>query len=206
MLSSDTYSLSNGQVFMSEEENQEEPQEQEGDPLEELAERTTWQWRLIFGSVLSSVVFMGSLAFTYATLNGRIVTLTTEPLMEMKNLSGSVSEEYESLNLAVEFHNHLLESMQDQLDAIDPTIDQEQFDNLQQVMVGQEQDFQAFLGSVKLAVSGLSEMMSGSRTWREDFYTKLDAAIATSEQREMNFMDQGLISGPAEMAAVENPE
>jgi DNA/RNA-binding domain of Phe-tRNA-synthetase-like protein len=85
--------------------------------------------------------------------------------------------------------------MQKQLDAINPAVDQAQFASLEQVMVNQEQDFQAFLGSVKLAVSGLSEMMSGSRGWREDFYSKLDAAIATSKQRELDF------TGPEEMAA-----
>ncbi len=172
---------------MAEEEKKEETEEQEGDPIEILAARTTWQWRLIFGSVLSSVIFMACVAFTYANLNGRILTLTSEPLMEMTNLSGAVSEEYENLNLAVEFHNHLLESMQEQLDAINPAVDQAQFASLQQVMVSQEQDFQSFLESVKFAVNGLSEMMSGSRSWRDDFYNKVDAAIATSKQRELDF-------------------
>jgi len=172
---------------MAEEEKKEGTEEQEGDPIEILAARTTWQWRLIFGSVLSSVIFMACVAFTYANLNGRILTLTSEPLMEMTNLSGAVSEEYENLNLAVEFHNHLLESMQEQLDAINPAVDQAQFASLQQVMVSQEQDFQSFLESVKFAVNGLSEMMSGSRSWRDDFYNKVDAAIATSKQRELDF-------------------
>ena len=191
---------------MAEEEKKEEGAEQEGDPLEILAARTTWQWRLIFGSVLSSIIFMACLAFTYASLNGRILTVTNEPLMEMTNLSGAVSEEYENLNLAVEFHNHLLESLQEQLDAIDPSVDQEQFDRVQQVMVSQEQDFQAFLESAKLAVNGLSEMMSGSRSWREDFYSKIDAAIATSEQRELNFMEPAAANAPSMTSAAESGE
>lgn len=191
---------------MSEQAKQEENQEKEGDPLEVLAARTTWQWRLIFDSVLSSVVFMACLAFTYASLNGRILTLTSEPLMEMSNLSGAVSEEYENLNLAVEFHNHLLESMQKQLDAINPAVDQAQFASLEQVMVNQEQDFQSFLESVKLAVSGLPEMMSGSRGWREDLYNKIDSAIATSKQRELDFTNPEDVNPDALISAADSPE
>ena len=170
---------------MSEANEEKEGEEGGGESLEELARRVRNQMRLLFAAAITTVLLMASVGFTYMSLSGAIVVGTEEPLMEMKNLSGMVSDEYEDLNMAVEFHNHLLESVNTRLDEIDPSVDQSQFMAIQQVLVAQEKDFQYFLETTKLAVTGLSEMVSGSRGWREDFFNKLDVAIATSEEREL---------------------
>lgn len=171
---------------MAEEENKEE-QGEDRDPLELLEGKAKSQFNFILAAGITTFLLIACAGFTYVSLSGRVVTLTHEPLMEMTNLAGLVSEEYESLNLAIEFHNHLMETLAERLDGIDSTVDQENFRALQDVMLSQERDFQYFLETSKLAVHGLAEMISGSRSWREDFNTKLDVAIATSKQREMNF-------------------
>lgn len=173
---------------MAEEETPQE-EENEQDPLELLEARARGQLNFVFAAAVTTVLLMVALGFTYLSLSGRVLLATEEPLMEMTNLAGMVSEEYENLNLAVEFHNHLLDSITARLDAIEPSVDQSQFAELEEVLRAQEQDFQYFLETAKLAVNGLSQMVSGSRDWREEFNTRLDAAIATSRQRQLNLTD-----------------
>ncbi len=169
---------------MADEETEQEDGEQQ-DPLELLEARARGQLKFLLAAGISSVLFMLSLGFTYLSLSGRIMTATEEPLMEMNNLAGLVLEEYESLHLAVEFHNHLLESVNERIDGIDPSVDQAQFAQLQALLREQESDFQHFLESAKLAVNGLARMVSGSRDWRDEFNNRLDDAIASSQQRAM---------------------
>ena len=156
------------------------------DIVESLQSRSKAQLNVLFGACASSVVFLACLGFTYISLSGQILSATAEPLMEMKNLSGLVSDEYSNLNMAVEFYNHQMSTIGIRLDAIDPAVDQEQFEELRKILMSQEQDFQVFLGSAKDAMTGLSKMVSGSRSWRDDFNSKLDLAITTSEARELN--------------------
>lgn len=190
-------------ISMAEEENKEE-QNGELDPLELLEGKAKSQFNLILAAGISTFLLIACAGFTYVSLSGRVVTLTQEPLMEMTNLAGLVSEEYESLNLAIEFHNHLMETLAERLDGIDSSIDQENFRTLEDVMLSQERDFQYFLETSKLAVHGLAEMVSGSRSWRDDFNNKLDVAIATSKQREINL---GLEHDEAEeLATAVNPD
>ncbi|NKB31559.1 MAG: hypothetical protein GKR91_00460 [Pseudomonadales bacterium] len=170
---------------MAEEETQEE-QSTEQDPLELLESKAKGQFNFIVAAGITTFLLIATAGFTYVSLSGRVVTVTQEPLMEMTNLSRLVSDEYESLNLAVEFHNHLMETIGERLHAIDPSVDQAKFAELEQILLNQEQDYQYFLETSKIAVHGLAEMISGSRSWREDFSTKLDIAIATSKQRELN--------------------
>lgn len=184
---------------MSEASEETESEEQDGETLEELAQRVRSQLRLLFAAVITTVLLMASVGFTYMSLSGRILVATEEPLMEMTNLSGMVSEEYEDLNLAVEFHNHLLESVNTRLKEMDPSVDQSQFLAIQEVLVAQEKDYQYFLDTSKLAVTGLSQMVSGSRSWRDDFFSKLDVAIATSAERELALSDASAQEGGEDM-------
>jgi hypothetical protein len=101
----------------------------------------------------------------------------------MTNLAGLVSEEYANLNLALEFHNYQLESLSRRLDDVGPSVDPAQFDAVREVLVDQEADIEIFLAALKDSVFGLSEMVSGSRAWREDFAKKLDQAIESSRRR-----------------------
>ncbi len=158
--------------------------------LEALQGRSKTQLIVLFAACASSIVFLACLGFTYVSLSGKILNVTTEPLIEMKNLSGLVSEEYSNLNMAVEFYNLQMNTISQRLDAIDPSVDQQQFEELRKILISQEQDFQGFLGSTKEAMTGLSKMVSGSRGWRDDFNGKLDLAITTSEARELTLSDQ----------------
>tara|TARA_B110000459_G_C16615865_1_gene498835 strand:+ start:2763 stop:3341 length:579 start_codon:yes stop_codon:yes gene_type:complete len=172
--------------------NEEETQSEDSgqDPIEELQLKAKKQLTILFAACASSVVFLGMLGFTYTTLTGKLLSATQEPLIEMKNLSGLVSEEYSNLTMAVEFYNHQMKSLGQRLDDIDPTIDQTQFAKLENVIISQEHDFQVFLSSAQDAVFGLSEMVSGSRGWRQNFKSKLDLAIAASEARALNLSDE----------------
>ena len=174
--------------MVDEEETQSEDSGQ--DPIEELQLKAKKQLTILFAACASSVVFLGMLGFTYTTLTGKLLSATQEPLIEMKNLSGLVSEEYSNLTMAVEFYNHQMKSLGQRLDDIDPTIDQTQFAKLENVIISQEHDFQVFLSSAQDAVFGLSEMVSGSRGWRQNFKSKLDLAIAASEARALNLSDE----------------
>jgi hypothetical protein len=168
------------------EEEKEQAENSDQDPLDLLEAKAKGQFNLIVAAGITTFLLIACAGYTYVSLSGRISVVTQEPLMEMTNLAGLVGEEYESLNLAVEFHNHLMETIGERLDGIDPSIDQQKFTELEDLLLDQEKDFQYFLETSKIAVYGLAEMMSGSRGWREDFSTKLDAAIATSKQRELN--------------------
>jgi hypothetical protein len=172
--------------------NEEETQSEDSgqDPIEELQLKAKKQLTILFAACASSVVFLGMLGFTYTTLTGKLLSATQKPLIEMKNLSGLVSEEYSNLTMAVEFYNHQMKSLGQRLDDIDPTIDQTQFAKLENVIISQEHDFQVFLSSAQDAVFGLSEMVSGSRGWRQNFKSKLDLAIAASEARALNLSDE----------------
>ena len=174
--------------MVDEEETQSEDSGQ--DPIEELQLKAKKQLTILFAACASSVVFLGMLGFTYTTLTGKLLSATQKPLIEMKNLSGLVSEEYSNLTMAVEFYNHQMKSLGQRLDDIDPTIDQTQFAKLENVIISQEHDFQVFLSSAQDAVFGLSEMVSGSRGWRQNFKSKLDLAIAASEARALNLSDE----------------
>ena len=174
--------------MVDEEETQSEDSGQ--GPIEELQLKAKKQLTILFAACASSVVFLGMLGFTYTTLTGKLLSATQEPLIEMKNLSGLVSEEYSNLTMAVEFYNHQMKSLGQRLDDIDPTIDQTQFAKLENVIISQEHDFQVFLSSAQDAVFGLSEMVSGSRGWRQNFKSKLDLAIAASEARALNLSDE----------------
>jgi hypothetical protein len=172
--------------------NEEETQSEDSgqDPIEELQLKAKKQLTILFAACASSVVFLGMLGFTYTTLTGKLLSATQEPLIEMKNLSGLVSEEYSNLTMAVEFYNHQMKSLGQRLDDIDPTIDQTQFAKLENVIISQKHDFQVFLSSAQDAVFGLSEMVSGSRGWRQNFKSKLDLAIAASEARAFKLSDE----------------
>lgn len=172
------------------EEEEKANEETEQDPVEALQQTAKSQLTLLFAAGASSAVFLGVLGFTYISLSGQILTVTQEPLIEMKNLSGLVSEEYSNLTLAVEFYNHQMRSLNQRLDQVNPAIDQAQFAEVKEVIIEQEQDFQTFLGSAQLAVFGLSEMVSGSRAWRDDFKNKLDIAIASSEARQLGILEE----------------
>ena len=172
-----------------EEETQSEDSGQ--DPIEELQLKANKQLTILFAACASSVVFLGLLGFTYTTLTGKLLSATQAPLIEMKNLSGLVSDEYSNLTMAVEFYNHQMDSLGQRLDDIDPAVDRAQFVKLENVIISQENDFQVFLSSAQDAVFGLSEMVSGSRGWRQDFKAKLDLAIAASEARAFNLSDDG---------------
>jgi len=163
-----------------EKDTEEQP---EADPLEVLESRAKSQMNLIFAAGITSMLFLGSLGFTYVSLNTRVLSGTQEPLIEMTKLANDVSDDYTNLNLAVEFNNHQIDSITRRLEAVQPSIDQSKFLQLEQVMVGQERDYQHFLSTVKTAVHGLSEMVTGSRGWRNDFNDKLDAAVSTSLER-----------------------
>jgi hypothetical protein len=170
----------------------------EQDLIEELQLKAKKQLTLLFAACASGVLFLGLLGFTYTSLTGKLLSTTQEPLIEMKNLSGLVSEEYSNLTMAVEFYNHQMDSLGQRLDQIDPAIDQAQFAKLQDVIISQEHDFQIFLNSAQDAVFGLSEMVSGSRGWRQDFKGKLDLAIAASEARALTLSDEDIMTTSSE--------
>lgn len=173
-------------------EEETKPEDNGQDLVEELQLKAKKQLTLLFAACASGVVFLGLLGFTYTSLTGKLLSATQEPLIEMKNLSGLVSEEYSNLTMAVEFYNHQMDSLGQRLDQIDPAIDQAQFAKLEDVIISQEHDFQLFLSSAQDAVFGLSEMVSGSRGWRQDFKGKLDLAIAASEARALNLSDEDM--------------
>jgi hypothetical protein len=157
--------------------------------VESLAGRSKAQLNVLFAACASSIMLLVCLGFTYTSLNGKILSATTEPLMEMKNLSGLVGDEYSNLNMAVEFYNYQMNTLGTRLDGIDPAVDQAQFEELRNIVISQEQDFQLFLSSAQDAMTGLSKMVSGSRSWRDDFNSKLDLAITTSEARQLRLND-----------------
>ncbi|MFT6093864.1 MAG: hypothetical protein ACJA2Q_001764 [Pseudohongiellaceae bacterium] len=181
-------------------EEEEKTEDSEQDLIEELQLKAKKQLTLLFAAGASGVVFFCLLGFTYISLTGKLLSATQEPLIEMKNLSGLVSDEYSNLTMAVEFYNHQMNSLGKRLDGVDPAIDQAQFAKLEDVIVSQELDFQLFLNSAQDAVFGLSEMVSGSRGWRQDFKGKLDLAIAASEARALNLSDQEIAVKSAEPA------
>lgn len=178
-------------------EEEKKPEENGQDLIEELQLKAKKQLTMLFAACASGVVFLGLLGFTYTSLNGKLLSATQEPLIEMENLSGLVSEEYSNLTMAVEFYNHQMDSLGQRLDQIDPAIDQAQFAKLEDVIISQELDFQLFLNSAQDAVFGLSEMVSGSRGWRQDFKGKLDLAIAASEARALNLSDEDMAGDSA---------
>lgn len=178
-------------------EEEKKPEDNGQDLIEELQLKTKKQLTMLFAACASGVVFLGLLGFTYTSLNGKLLSATQEPLIEMENLSGLVSEEYSNLTMAVEFYNHQMDSLGQRLDQIDPAIDQAQFAKLEDVIISQELDFQLFLNSAQDAVFGLSEMVSGSRGWRQDFKGKLDLAIAASEARALNLSDEDMAGDSA---------
>lgn len=178
------------------EENKEESGGSPDEFMEELQQRAAKQLKLLLGVGLSSIAFAALLGFAYVSLSGNIVRVSQEPLMEMTNLAGLVSEEYANLNLALEFHNLQLETLSRRIDDIGPNIDQAQFDAVQNALRSQEDDFVIFLEALREAVYGLSEMVSGPRGWRDEFSEKLDTAIASSQQR-MERSD----SGPENMSS-----
>jgi len=159
------------------------------DLVASLQGRSKAQLNVLFAACASSLVFLACLGFTYISLSGKILSVTAEPLMEMKNLSGLVGDEYSNLNMTVEFYNHQMNTIESRLDAIDPAVDQAQFEELRTILISQEQDFQVFLNSAKDAMTGLSKMVSGSRSWRDDFNSKLDLAITSSEARQLRLSD-----------------
>ncbi|MFK7864418.1 MAG: hypothetical protein AB8B95_09380 [Pseudohongiellaceae bacterium] len=171
-----------------EEENQAEETEQ--DPVAELQKNSKRQLILLFAACATSLIFLVILGFTYTTLSEKLLMATQEPLLEMENLTELVSDEYSNLTMTVEFYNHQMEILSKRLDDIEPAIDQAQFDELKQLIINQEQDLQLFLLSAQEAIYGLSEMISGSRGWREDFKGKLDLAIAASQARELSIMEE----------------
>jgi hypothetical protein len=178
---------------MANQENAEDGASQES-VIEDLQGRSKTQLTVLFGACASTLVLLACLGFTYISLSGQILSATAEPLMEMKNLSGLVGEEYSNLTMAVEFYNHQMSSVEARLDAIDPAVDQEKIQELRAVLISQEQDFQVFLNSAQDAMDGLSKMVSGSRSWRDDFIAKLNLAITTSEARKLALEEA---SGPA---------
>ncbi|MFT6401150.1 MAG: hypothetical protein ACJA2D_000456 [Pseudohongiellaceae bacterium] len=173
-------------------EEETKPEDNEQDLIEELQLKAKKQLTILFAACASGIVFFCLLGFTYTSLTGKLLSATQEPLIEMKNLSGLVGEEYSNLTMAVEFYNHQMDSLGKRLDGVDPAIDQAQFAKLEDVIISQELDFQLFLNSAQDAVFGLSEMVSGSRGWRQDFKGKLDLAIAASEARALNLSDQNI--------------
>lgn len=179
-------------------EEETKPEGNEQDLIEELQQKAKKQLTLLFAACASGIVFLGLLGFTYTSLTGKLMSATQEPLIEMENLSGLVSEEYSNLTMAVEFYNHQMDSLGQRLDQIDPSIDQAQFAKLQDVIISQEHDFQIFLNSAQDAVFGLSEMVSGSRGWRQDFKGKLDLAIAASEARALTLSDENIMATSSE--------
>lgn len=186
-----------------EEETQSE--ENELDPIEELQKKSKRQLTLLFAACATSLVFFAILGFTYTTLTEQLRVATSEPLIEMENLSSLVSDEYSNLTMAVEFYNHQMEILGKRLDAIDPAIDQAQFDDLKSLIVSQEQDLQLFLKSAQDAIFGLSEMISGSRSWRDDFKGKLDLAIAASQARELGILEESETSAATDEATMAAP-
>ncbi|MCH7816833.1 MAG: hypothetical protein IIC60_09730 [Proteobacteria bacterium] len=189
---------------MAEEDREEE--EAKEDPLALIEARAKNQLNYIFIAGITSLLFIACLGFTYVSLSARVISSTQAPLAEMTYLAGNVSEEFSNLNLAVEFHNHQMEAISRRLDAINPSVDEHQFALLQQVMLGQEKDFQYFLDTVKLAVHGLSEMVSGSRGWRDEFNSKLDAAISNSKGREFRLNNDSPVAAEADSNQNMNPE
>lgn len=169
---------------MADEAKAEDEVSQEG-VIEALQGRSKAQLNVLFGACASTIVLLACLGFIYISLSGQILSATSEPLMEMKNLSGLVGEEYSNLTMAVEFYNHQMSTVETRLDAIDPAVDQEKIQELRAVLISQEQDFQIFLNSAQDAMDGLSKMVSGSRSWRDDFIAKLNLAITASEARKL---------------------
>lgn len=190
------YSCTREPAMADEEETQSE--ENEIDPLEELQKKSKRQLTILFAACATSLIFFAILGFTYATLTEKLRVATLEPLIEMESLSSQVSDEYSNLTMAVEFYNHQMEILGKRLDNIEPAIDQAQFDDLKNLVVSQEQDMQLFLRSAQDAIFGLSEMISGSRSWRDDFKGKLDLAIAASQARELSILEGSESMSPAD--------
>jgi len=170
-----------------EEEAAEETEISDEDLLKTLQAKSKTLMLLLLGSTVTSLLLLGAVFFVYNTVSGKIVQSSAEPLAEMRELKNLVVEDFTNMNLSVEYYNYQLGQLTDRLNAIDPSIDKDQFVVLEQVMLSQEKDFQLFLGTVKDAVFSLSEMVAGSRAWREDFNTKLDTAISLSETREERY-------------------
>jgi hypothetical protein len=191
---------------MSEQEQQEEgaerPPPDEPDELEVLLAQTANLTKVLVAAGISAVLLTAGLVHTYRTLNQRIYTVTEGPLSEMTSMVTQLGNDYINVNMALEFHTHQVAAMGEQIESFDPSVDQQKFSLLTEVMQGQEKDYQQFLETVKIAMRGLSEMVSGSRSWRDDFDTKLDAAIELSKSRQLRFIDmaEANFTGSGEMA------
>lgn len=169
---------------MAEQEAEPQDSEEEVDPLEELLAKVGMLRKLLL--VATTLAFAGIVA-PFALLGGlknQIVATTSGPLTEMQSLHAKVDNDFSNLNLAMEFHNHQMELTSELIESVDPTIDRKQFDVLSTVLSSQEKDYQFFLITMKEAVSGLAEMISGPREWRDEFAEKLDAALELSKERE----------------------
>ena len=172
-----------------EEASQQEAKEQPD--LDTLASQARKLFYLVLGSMATSLCLAGSLYFVYSSLSTRIIADTSAPLAEMTSLASTVRDDYAKLNFAVEFHNHQMDTLSSRLETVDPTIDIGQFETLRAVMLAQETDFQNFLQTAKIAVRGLSEMVSGPRGWRDEYVQLLDQALQSSEQRESSLSTGG---------------
>ena len=162
----------------------------EEDLLEVLEKKTKTTRTLLIVCAVSTLVLLNSLILGYFSVSYRVNTQSQATLNEMMQLSGRMSEEFTGLNLALEFNNHQIELSTARIDALDPKVDKQQFALIKSVMLGQERDSQYFFETVKVAVAGLSEMITGSREWRDDFNEKLDLAIAISAERELSLVDE----------------
>lgn len=170
---------------MADEEAQET--EEEIDPLEELISKVATLRKLL---LVATVLAIAGIAAPFVLLGGlqeQIIATTSGPLTEMQSLHTKVDDGFSNLNLAMEFHNHQMELTGELIEGVEPTIDRSQFDTLRTVMLSQEKDYQFFLQTMKDAVGGLAEMVSGPREWRDDFTAKLDSAIEISTLRENQF-------------------
>ena len=166
------------------EEEEEEQQESEEDRLDTLEGKANSTRLLLLVLGVSSIVFIASLVTGFITVGFKVSSTAQAPLQEMKNISNKITAEFTDLDMAVELHNHTMEEFGKRLSALSPNVDKANFQKLEDVMVSQERDYQYFLATVKTAIRGLSEMVSGSRVWRDDFEEKLNAAITHSQARE----------------------
>ena len=168
---------------------QKKEDEEELSPIEILEKKVFMLRILLIVAAFLAVAAIGSPLYLMRGMGDEIIAATTGPLSEMQSLESRVVGDFGNLHLALEFHNHQMDLFSDLISSIDPNIDREQFAVLQDIMLNQEEDYQYFLDTVKSAVFGLSEMVLGSRDWREDFNTKLDSAIAISQERELGIIN-----------------
>lgn len=172
----------------------------EQDQLTLLLVQTANLTKVLVAAGISAVLLIAGLVSSYLILNQRIFTVTEGPLNEMTSMVAQLGNDYINTNMSLEFHTHQVAAINEKIESFDPSIDQQKFALIAQVMRGQEQDYQQFLETVKTAIHGLSEMVSGSRSWRSDFDKKLDAAIDYSKNRQLRLTDTN-VTASAEAAA-----